>query len=94
MVLLINLKNYLLILKKIDPNLVEKYFHKRSLIGLLKNSKTSKKVVYVSSKQLLVETNLEDLKYEIKTMSDDEVRYKKLDLLVDFFEKTHNATKK
>ena len=71
----------------------EKYFHKRSLLGLLKYLKTSKNVVYGSSKQLLVETNLEDLKYDIKNMSDDEVWDKKLDLLVGLVQKILNATK-
>ena len=59
----------------------------------MKYLKTWKNVVYGSSKQLLVETNLEDLKYDIKNMPDDEVRDRKLDLLVDLVEKILNATK-
>ena len=60
---------------------------------MLKYLKTSKNIVYGSNKQLLVETNLEDLKYDIKNMSDDKVRDKQLDLLVDLVEKVLNATK-
>ena len=78
---------------KLDHELIKKYFKKESLLKLFKYLKPSYNKVINSAKETLVESNLLNLKNDIKNMSDDEVKSKNLDLMANFVKKILNTIK-
>ena len=77
----------------LDYKLIKKYFKKKPLLKLFKYLKPSHNKVINSAKEALVEINLLDLKKDMRSMSDDEVKSKNLDLMAYFVEKILNTTK-
>ena len=61
---------------KLGHKLIEKYFNKKSLLEPFKYLRPSYNKVIDSAKKIAIETNLMDLKKDIKNMSDDEVNEK------------------
>ena len=78
---------------KLDHKLILKYFHEKSLLELFKYLRSSYKRIINDAKMTVIETNLIDLKKDIRSTSDDEVKSKNLDLIAYFFEKILVYTK-
>ena len=79
---------------KLDPALIRKYFNKGLLLELFKYLKPSCSSVINGTKRVVIETNLLDLKKDIKNISDEEVKRKNLDLIAYLVEEMLNTVKK
>ena len=87
---MLNLKSFLLKQKKkLDLNIIKKYFYTDNLEGLYKYLDSSES----NSSHAFIETRLNTLKYDMKKLSDREIGEKKLDLQVDFVEEILDATR-
>ena len=68
--------------------MIEKYFFNRKLLKFLQDIKGTS---YNKAKVTLIKSRLRSLKNDIKNMSEDKIRDKKLNLIVDLVEKILDA---
>ena len=87
-------KNISSVHNKLDSEIFEKYFKKKSLLKLFKYLKPSYNKVIDSARETVIKTDLADLKKDIRNMSDDEVKSKNLDLISYLVEKVLDTIKK
>ena len=80
--------------QKLNHELIRKYFKKGSLLELFKYLKLSNNKVINSSKEAVIEANLLKLKYDIRNMSDEDVKRKNLDLIAHLVKKIPDTVKK
>ena len=73
--------------KYLDPILIEKHFFNKSLKKVFEFLKYKKSTLYNKTKIILIKSWLRDLQNDIKNMSENEVKNKKLDLLAGLIEK-------
>ena len=87
-------ENILNVEQKLNHELIRKYFKKGSLLELFKYLKLSNNKVINSSKEAVIEFNLLKLKYDIRNMSDEDVKRKNLDLIAHLVKKIPDTVKK
>ena len=82
---------------KLDSALIKKYFDKKSSLQLFKYLRYSKGRIVDDAKIISTKARLNDLKKNIRNMSNDEMKNKNLDLIaylveksLDFIENIHN----
>ena len=73
--------------KYLDPDLIEKYFFNKSLKKIFEFLKHKKGTLYNKTETTLIKSRLRDLKNDVKNISENEVKNKKLDLSAGLLEK-------
>ena len=82
--------SFLMKQKKLDPSIIEKYFYTNNSEKLYKYLDSSKDN---NSSHVFIKTRLNTLRYDMKKMSDFEIKEKNLDLLINFFEEILDVTR-
>ena len=73
--------------KYLDPHLIEKYFFNKSFKKIFEFLKHKKGTLYNKTETTLIKSRLRDLKNDVKNISENEVKNKKLDLSAGLLEK-------